>query len=129
MRELTRSAAVVAGVILLGASGISLVERQQAASEDPYDAVVLVLATAADNQSHWERKSQHRNRHAQDRSARDRSARHWSGDRSTPEVGVDATAREASTGSQTAVQSPVRAGSDVVLRSLPGIESGRASCS
>lgn len=125
MRELTRSAAVVAAVIILGtASGVSMIEPRQAAQQDPHDAAILIMATAADSHSRWERTSRDRSHHAHDSSARNRS-----GNRNTAKVGVDATAGEASTGGHAVVQPPVRAGFDVVLRDLPGVETGQGSCS
>lgn len=125
MRELTRSAAVVASLILLGtASGISINEPSEAEQQGTYDAVIVLLATATDTSSRWEHKSRHRDHHGQTWAAHEGSR-----DQSNPEIGVDATASEAGAGVHAVIRSRARTGSDVVLRSLPGVDSGKASCS
>lgn len=124
MRQPTRSAAVVATLVLLGtASGVSIVEPRKAEQQVTYDVVVVLLATAADTHTRRERSSQHRGHHAHSWASHD-----WSWDRSNFEVGVDATASEEA-GAGVHVVIPARTDSDVVLRSLPRVYPSSASCS
>ena len=125
MKTRTRSATVLAGIaILVGtASGGTIAAQGQAKQQlISGDAVIRVSATSPDHGEHrTTRRSQ--NRSAQEMAARDRTAQNR-----TAEVGVEAAA-DAEAPGRAITQSLQGTGLEVVLKSLPGLDSDGESCS
>ena len=116
MKTRTRRAAAVAGIaILVAAAGSGTLAAQgQAKQQITHDAVILVSATSPAHHARAEHRTTHR--------SKNRPA----------EVGVEAgveAAADAGASGQSAGQSPNGAGLEVVLKSLPGLEPDRDSCS
>jgi hypothetical protein len=123
MKTRTRNAAVMAGIaILLGtASGGALAAQGQAKQQlISDDAVIRVSATSPDHHARGEHRTTHRN---QNRSAQEAAAQNR-----TAEAGVEAAA-DAEARGQAVTQSPQGTGLEVVLKSLPGVDSDGESCS
>jgi hypothetical protein len=132
MKALMRGAAVMASVTILSGSVACVGPMEPGQSQpDTHDAVILLSATAADPYGRWERR--YHERRAQERShwahnrSEDRSR--MSEDRSRNKVGLDAAAD-----GESEHQSLAQAGEDgrnfyMVLKSLPGLEPDKGSCS
>ncbi|MFC9353113.1 hypothetical protein [Arthrobacter sp. NPDC057013] len=122
MKTRTRNATVVAGIaVLLGtAGGGMLTAPGQVKQQISNDAVIRVSATSPDHHSRGEHRTTHhtRNRSAQETTAQNRTA----------VAGVEAAADVEARG-QAAGQSPNGANTEVVLRSLPGLDADGDSCS
>lgn len=121
MKTRTRNATVVAGIaILLGtAGGGTLTAQGQAKQQISSDAVIRVSVTSPDHHSHGERRSTHgtKNRSAQEPTVQNPEA----------VAGVEAAADVEARG-RAASQSPNGANTEVVLRSLPGLDADGDSC-
>ena len=121
MKTRTRNATAVAGIaILLGTAGGGTLAAQGQAKQQLIsdDAVIRVSATSPDHRG--EHRTSHRN---QNRSAQETAAQYR-----TAEVGVEAAAN-AEARSQAAAQTPQGTGLEVVLKSLPGLDSDGEPCS
>ncbi|MDQ0867013.1 hypothetical protein [Arthrobacter globiformis] len=121
MKTRTRNATVVAGIaILLGTAGGGTLAAQGQAKQQLIsgDAVIRISATSPDH--HGKHRTTHRN---QNRSAQETAAQIR-----TADVGVEASA-DAVPRSQAATESPQGTGLEVVLKSLPGLDSDGESCS
>jgi hypothetical protein len=122
MKTRTRNATVVACIaILLGTAGGGMLTAQgQAKQQISNDAVILVSATSPDHHSRGEHRTTHR--------SRNRSAQETTAQNRTAVAGVEATADVEARG-PAASQSPNGANTEVVLRSLPGLDADGDSCS
>ncbi|GAB16327.1 hypothetical protein [Arthrobacter globiformis] len=121
MKTSTRNAAAVAGIaILLGTAGGGTLAAQGQAKQQLIsdDAVIRVSSTSPDHHGKHRTTHRHQNRSAQEAPAQIRTA----------EVGVEAAA-DAVPRSQAATESPQGSGVEVVLKSLPGLDSDGESCS
>jgi hypothetical protein len=141
MKTRTRRAAAVAGIAILVASAGSgtLAAQGQAKQQITHDAVILVSATSPAHDARREHRTTHRstNRPAEKTKGQNRTAeievvQNASPQDGTAEVGVEAgveAAADAGASGQSVGQSPNGAGLEVVLKSLPGLESDGDSCS
>ncbi|MET3932284.1 hypothetical protein [Arthrobacter sp. OAP107] len=122
MRTRTRNATVVAGMaILLGTAGGGMLTAQGPAKQQiSNDAVILVSATSPDHHSRGEHRTAHR--------TRNRSAQETTVQNPAAVAGVEAAADVGARG-RAASQSPNAATTEVVLRSLPGLDADGDSCS
>ncbi|MFE4833677.1 hypothetical protein ACFRAU_03225 [Arthrobacter sp. NPDC056691] len=122
MKTRTRNATIVASIaVLLGtASGGALAAQGQTRQQVSNDPVILVSATALDHHTRGEHRTTHRtrNRSAQETTAQNRSA----------EAGVEAAA-DVEAREPVISQPPSGANTEVVLKSLPGLDSDGDSCS
>jgi hypothetical protein len=122
MRTRTRNATAVAAIaILLGTAGGGMLTAQGPAKQQiSNDAVILVSATSPDHHSRGEHRTTHR--------TRNRSAQETTVQNPAAVAGVEAAADVGARG-QAAGQSPKGANTEVVLRSLPGLDTDGRSCS
>jgi hypothetical protein len=137
MKTRTRNATVVAGIaILLGtASGGTIAAQGQAKQQlISDDAVIRVSATSPDH-ARGEHRTTHRNqnRSAQETTTQNRAAeieleQATTVQNRTAEAGVEAAA-DAGARRQAVTQFPQGTGLEVVLKSLPGLDSDGESCS
>lgn len=138
MKTRTRNATVVAGiaVLLAMASGGTIAAQGQAKQQlISGDAVIRVSATSPDHHARGEHRTTHRNQNrsahetaGQNRTVEIEAEQDTSVQRRTPEVGV-AAAADAEAHGRAATQSPQGTGLEVVLKSLPGLDSDGESCS
>ncbi|HEY3574233.1 MAG TPA: hypothetical protein VGK98_10445 [Arthrobacter sp.] len=122
MRTRTRNATVVAGIaILLGTAGGGMLTAQGPAKQQiSNDAVILVSATSPGHHSRGEHRTTHR--------TRNRSAQETTVQNPAAVAGVEAAADVEAWG-RAASQSPNGAtNTEVVLRSLPGLDADGDSC-
>jgi hypothetical protein len=123
MKTRTRNATVLAGIaILLGtASGGTIAAQGQAKQQlISGDAVIRVSATSPDDHARGKHRTSHRNHN--------RSAQETAAQNRTAEVGVEAAA-DAEARGQAVTPSPQGIGLEVVLKSLPGLDSDGEACS
>ena len=121
MKTRTRNATVLAGIaVLLGTAsgGILAAQGQPKQQLISDDAVIRVSATSPDHRGEHRTSHRNHNRSAQETPAQNRAA----------EVGVEAAADEKARG-QAVTQSLQGTGLEVVLKSLPGLDSDGESCS
>ena len=127
MKTRTRNATVVAAIaIILGtAGGGTLTAQGQARQLISDDAVILVSTASPDHHSRGEHRTTHRNRNT---SAQETTAQTRTQQNPSAEAGVEAAADMGARG-QAAGQSPNGTTTEVVLKSLPGVDSDGDSCS
>lgn len=124
MKTRTRNATVAAGIaILLATAGGGTIAAQGQAKQQLIsdDAVIRVSATSPDHHARGEHRTTHRNRSG--------SAEDTAGQNRTTEVGVEAAGAGAWAHGQAVARPPQGTGLEVVLKSLPGLDSDGESCS
>lgn len=126
MKTRTRNATVLAGIaILVGTASLGTIAAQGQAKQQLIsgDAVIRVSATSPDHHGEHRTTRRSQNRSAQESAAQERTAQNR-----TAEVGVEAAA-DAEARGQAVTQSLQGTGLEVVLKSLPGLDSDGESCS
>ncbi|MFE4544574.1 hypothetical protein [Arthrobacter sp. NPDC056727] len=115
MKTHTRRAAAVAGIaILVGAASSGAIAAQgQTEQQFTHDAVILISANSSDQHHRGDRTTDHHRTQRADWSERNGSTHSRNG-----KNGTAATA-----GVEAAAAVDARAGTEVVLKSLPGVES------
>lgn len=120
MKTLTRRAAAVAGIaVLVGTAGTGTISAQGRAEQRvTHDAVILISAISSDQHHRGDRTTDHHRTRRADWSEWTGSSKHRNAGNGTLQNGTATTV-----GVEAAAAVNARAGTEVVLKYLPGVDS------